>query len=482
MAIIGNSIFMITLLKTRSLHTPSNVLLGSLCFSDLLVAFITQPIHLSFHIKMLIDRSINNTLFEVSAAALQFCVGLSFQFAILVTLDRFVAICYPYRYHASANCKTHISISITAVVLWAVFNVFEPHLRFNSIFEAFRFLFLGLSLMIMAGSYIKIYHVIRKQTQAVSVTLGEITAERNKSVAVTKGEMRGEQTRAMVTTDGETSEVQGPFVTTTTTETRGVRSLTVATTNGTTKEMQNQSVSVTDGGMRREQTRAIVTTDGETSEIQDPFVTTTTTKTKGVRSLIVAITNVTTKEMQNQSVSVTDRGIRGVQSQSVAVRIEKMRGEQKQVVDAKVEDTIGEHKKIEEVTNKRIIGKQRDTKVVKVEEKLDEENKDVGLQFKEEITVEKKQRIRLRKCEVKKTHTMAIIVVTFLILYLPGIGLLINDFSRSTKCINSTESLFGFMWSCFLVFANSTLNPVVYFLRVTEIRAAARSNVCPLLP
>ena len=422
MAIIGNSIFMITLIKTRSLHTPSNVLLGSLCFSDLLVAFIAQPIHLSFHTKMLIDRSINNTLFEVSVAAVQFCVGLSFQFAIIVTLDRLVAICYPYRYHASANCKTHISISITVVVLWAVFNVFEPHLRFNSIFEAFRFLLVGLSLMIMAGSYIKIYHVIRKQTQAVSVTLGEIKAERKKSKAKANGEVRGEQTRT------------------------------------------------------------VATTDGETREVQNSFLTTTTTETKGVQSLIVAITNGTTKEMQNQSASVTDGGIRGVQSQSVVVRIEKMKGEQKQVVDTKVEDTIGKHKKVVEVTNKGIIGKQRDAEIVKVEENIEEENKDVGVKLKEEITVEQKQRIKQRKCEVKKTHTMAIIVAIFLILYLPGIGRLISDFSRSTKCIDSKKGLFGFMWSNFLVFANSALNPVVYFLRVNEIRAAARSNVCPLLP
>ena len=87
MAIIGNSIFVITLIKKRSLHTPSNVLLGSLCFSDLIVAFIAQPIHLSFHIKMLIDSSINATLLEVSIAAAQFCIGLSFLFAIIVTFD-----------------------------------------------------------------------------------------------------------------------------------------------------------------------------------------------------------------------------------------------------------------------------------------------------------------------------------------------------------------------------------------------------------
>lgn len=403
MAIIGNSLFMLTLIKSRSLHTPSNVLLGSLCFSDLIVAFIAQPILWSFYAKMLMDGSINNTLLEVSVSAVQFSAGLSFLFAVIVTLDRFVAIFYPYRYHASANCKTHTNISIIAVILWLVFNVIEPYLRFNSIFEAFRFLYVGLSFMIMASSYIKIYSLIRRQTRAMTVTLGEIKAERRETVAVTTGETRGEQTRAAVMTDGETRKVQ-------------------------------------------------------------------------TRSVAVRIERM--KGGQQQAVDVKFEDTIKEEKKDVRMRIKDITGKKKDVKAVKVEETLEKQKEAVRVKTKALTGQQKDAEVAKVEETVGEQTEAEAVRIKEEITAKQKQEMRQRKCEIKTTHTMAIIVVIFLISYLPLIGFSIYNLPRLTKCIDSKKILLGYMWTNLLAFTNSAVNPVVYFLRVTEMRAAARSNVC----
>ena len=44
MIIVGNGVFSIVLLRKKSLHTPSNILLGALSFSDLLVGSVVQPL------------------------------------------------------------------------------------------------------------------------------------------------------------------------------------------------------------------------------------------------------------------------------------------------------------------------------------------------------------------------------------------------------------------------------------------------------
>ena len=121
LTIIGNSMFMVTLMKTTCLHTPSNILLGALCFSDLLVGFIAQPITISYYAIMGTEQTVNIPLSTAYSGTRYLCTELSSLYVVLISLDRYVAVCHPYKYHSTATCKTHIYIVIVAAILFTCF-------------------------------------------------------------------------------------------------------------------------------------------------------------------------------------------------------------------------------------------------------------------------------------------------------------------------------------------------------------------------
>ncbi|XP_065061406.1 trace amine-associated receptor 1-like [Rhopilema esculentum] len=120
LTIVGNCIFMATLMKKSRLHTPSNMLLGALCVSDIFIGIAVQPLWIIEFSSFLNDKPFEK-LSLIKRTLTLVCVGLSFQFLGLVSVDRYTAICHPFMYFAKATCRTHIHISIIIVFLNAVF-------------------------------------------------------------------------------------------------------------------------------------------------------------------------------------------------------------------------------------------------------------------------------------------------------------------------------------------------------------------------
>ena len=130
LTIPGNIVFFITLLKTPSLHTPSNTLLGALCVTDLLAGLVCQPLSMSVLLSkpapccppLLIAYDIS---FKLSSAN-------SFVFSLLITLDRYAAIQYPYRYLEYASCKKYVYTTTGLFILSAIYAIVEERLYFSS--------------------------------------------------------------------------------------------------------------------------------------------------------------------------------------------------------------------------------------------------------------------------------------------------------------------------------------------------------------
>eukprot|EP00112_Aurelia_sp_Birch-Aquarium-sp1_P013371 Seg2837.1 transcript_id=Seg2837.1/GoldUCD/mRNA.D3Y31 product="D2 dopamine receptor A" protein_id=Seg2837.1/GoldUCD/D3Y31 len=175
LTIAGNSIFILALIKARELHTPSNMLLGALCLSDLLVGFIVHPMFFTLYLKALLQREHDQIIGKMIFTAQHICTGMSFLFGVIVSLDRYAAICHPYRYHAFANCKTHFWIAILTGMTWAFIPIIDRFIN-EPLFLAISTssgLLIGFPLILF--SYYKIYIVIRKQKRQVH-TLGTIEA------------------------------------------------------------------------------------------------------------------------------------------------------------------------------------------------------------------------------------------------------------------------------------------------------------------
>ena len=176
LTIAGNSIFMITLIKNKKLHTPSNMLLGALCFSDLLVGYLLQPMYLGFYFKVELQVTtpkemspIRDKIYTVGTIT----VALSFLFAAIISVDRYVAICHPYRYHASASCKTHIWIAILSSMAWTIVPIICHVIDEQVILAGITLLIIIIGISSILFSYYKIYSVIKRQNNSVH-TLGTI--------------------------------------------------------------------------------------------------------------------------------------------------------------------------------------------------------------------------------------------------------------------------------------------------------------------
>ena len=177
-ALTSNTVFFITLIKTRSLHVPSNVLLGALCVTDLLICTVLQPTGIYITVNLLLTGVEKMEWIEL---AFDVMFGFSLTIIILVSLDRYVAICHPFWYQRKATCRTHIITTVVSCII--VSSLFTPEYfvaqkRYKSVLAGAKIvgktIHYLLPAVIILFCYLKIYLVIRKQ-RISQVTVGEIT-------------------------------------------------------------------------------------------------------------------------------------------------------------------------------------------------------------------------------------------------------------------------------------------------------------------
>eukprot|EP00112_Aurelia_sp_Birch-Aquarium-sp1_P023892 Seg731.7 transcript_id=Seg731.7/GoldUCD/mRNA.D3Y31 product="Trace amine-associated receptor 1" protein_id=Seg731.7/GoldUCD/D3Y31 len=178
-SVIANCIFMTTLVKRRMLHTPSNMLLGALCFNDLFVGIIVQPLSWTNIFIAKSHGKSNGKLGLALFSLLGISFGLSFTFVILISLDRYFAICHPYKYQAKATCKTHICISIvsgifvTGIFCLELFIEKKSKSSASALTSYMTLVHYVMPFFLILFCYVKIYLVILKQRKD-QITIEEI--------------------------------------------------------------------------------------------------------------------------------------------------------------------------------------------------------------------------------------------------------------------------------------------------------------------
>ncbi len=180
LGIVGNLVFITTLIKTRSLHTPSNVLVGAMCICDILVGCLANPIFLTYLIKVQIGESYSEyrNARYMHVHIISMCAGLSFLFALLISVDRYFAICHPFRYERSITCKKYILISIATTAVAVILSIItlHPRLHRSYMYETMCAIIQLCSFSTVCFCYARIYHVLYKKRNAV-IAVGTITGE-----------------------------------------------------------------------------------------------------------------------------------------------------------------------------------------------------------------------------------------------------------------------------------------------------------------
>ena len=160
--IVANVILLLIIAKTRSLHTPSNILLAALCFSDLLVGVVSQPAFIALLFKIQWFQIPSITLAKVVELSSTVLNGSSFIIVFYITIDRYVAVCRPFFYQRNASIKCYsIVVTITMLYQFSV-PIASPSFYFFS-----YAVFTILAFAAIFFCYIRIYLVIAQKERSV---------------------------------------------------------------------------------------------------------------------------------------------------------------------------------------------------------------------------------------------------------------------------------------------------------------------------
>ncbi|XP_049901290.1 trace amine-associated receptor 13c-like [Epinephelus moara] len=208
-----NLMVIISISHFRQLHTPTNLLLLSLAVSDLLVGVVVMPVETVRFIETC-------WLLGDVMCALSYIIGFTLTSAsvgnmVLISIDRFVAICFPLQY---PNKITRSRIEVSVCLCWAcsfLYNglILKDHLRqpdrYNSCYGECMvvinyisgtvdlvFTFIGPCSIILI-LYIRVFIVAVSQARAMQ---SHITAAAARKVPVTakKSERKAARTLGIV--------------------------------------------------------------------------------------------------------------------------------------------------------------------------------------------------------------------------------------------------------------------------------------------
>ena len=196
-ATLGNTLIIYVVLKYKKLRNPSNLLLGSLSITDFLVGLIVQP--LSVVRRTLNIHSIHICIIRLLFSFFGFlCSGASLINISLISVDRCLAILFPFRYEELAENRKYCCIIATTWMAWALTNVLYK-LKVLSLSKFFIgvITIYGITITIVIISYSLIHRVIlrlRRKTLPIQ-TINEQNRKKKqlkhhhmaKTVAITIG-------------------------------------------------------------------------------------------------------------------------------------------------------------------------------------------------------------------------------------------------------------------------------------------------------
>ena len=151
-SITGNSLVVVSILKSPSLCSPSTVLLFGLVVSDLLVGLVAQPFYIA--------KELTDDLFLKRACYFflyNFC-GVSLWTMTLISLDRFAALHYHMRY---TTLVTSTWVAYALVTMWPIiFLSFGIYFWNKPAYFVLAGCFIVTCLFLASFSYIRIFRIV----------------------------------------------------------------------------------------------------------------------------------------------------------------------------------------------------------------------------------------------------------------------------------------------------------------------------------
>ena len=157
-ALFGNSVILLTIWRTSSLHSVANILLASLAVSDIAVGLAAQPLFMA----SLLSRK--STVYLVYNILSYFLCCASFINITAITVDRLLVLQLHLRYHEVA---TLFRVTWVVIFIWVFSGLSTLLLNLRlSFFDTASFATIFAILLGNFAVYFKIYLIVRRhQTQ-----------------------------------------------------------------------------------------------------------------------------------------------------------------------------------------------------------------------------------------------------------------------------------------------------------------------------
>ena len=148
LAVITNGVVVIAIFGCSRLRTPSNLLIGCLAVSDILIGLTAQPGYITYRLMENQLRSVPCFVRVFYASAFYLCFGVSFMTLSAVSYERFVAVRLRTRYNAIFSSRRVVNYMLG---IWLV-NILLDALQWAKINQAARGAHLVLWLICLVGS------------------------------------------------------------------------------------------------------------------------------------------------------------------------------------------------------------------------------------------------------------------------------------------------------------------------------------------
>ena len=185
--ITGNLLVFAAVLRKATLRNVANTSILCLALTDLLVGFFVQPSYITYQASKLAAEPDNfpcDQLLIYSFSGV-ICICMSFLTLILISLERYLAVFYPYRYIEKVNSKRVVAVSVT---VWGISIAILLGVRFsfgiNSNEEtAVISLVIITNFLVTSVVYFKIFRLVRRCNAQVNVEMSHntSTASQNES-------------------------------------------------------------------------------------------------------------------------------------------------------------------------------------------------------------------------------------------------------------------------------------------------------------
>ncbi|XP_056144893.1 trace amine-associated receptor 13c-like [Lampris incognitus] len=209
-----NLLVIISISHFRQLHTPTNLILLSLAVSDFLVGLLVMPGEGAGHIG--ICWVLGDFMCALSYLGLFIIISASVGNMVLISIDRYVAICDPLNYTTKITQK-RVQISICVSWIWSVFynimilsNYLMQSHKFNSCYgdcvliinyiagAADFLLTCVFPITVIVVLYLRVFLVVVYQARAMRSQVRTVTGWYRVSVTANKSERKAAKTLGIV--------------------------------------------------------------------------------------------------------------------------------------------------------------------------------------------------------------------------------------------------------------------------------------------